>query len=372
MKVTIQITTVFFLVITAGPLSGKEKGFPHAARMTKTDPSLSNSIPPELKDIEFTTEPITVVSDDYQMGDWQETPSKIIYHDGWYHMWIIDIPQRGAKVPKGKTVTTYLKSRDGKVWLDRGRLPAGKKGSFDDADWGRLAPDVVKYNDKFYLFYEPMTTNIKKYRQCRCGIAALVADKPEGPWTYAAEELLLTPSIDDPEAWDHLFVTNPRIERLNGKWFMYYKARKRNGQPTQNGIAVADNLLGPYTKYKGNPIATGHSAFLLKYKHGLIYFLQNEKSRQRSEPEQMFWTENGTTFARIGEFGKDQHGTLFQWSAFFDPNNPLYGGDPSRPEPEAYWGVTSSWRSRIGYGSLNNDIIGLRLRIAASRQTQGE
>ena len=86
------------------------------------------------------------------------------------------------------------------------------------------------------------------------------------------------------------------MEYLHGKWFMYYKARKFHvgdtpaGYLTENGVAVSDHLLGPYTKYEGNPLMTGHSAFLLKYRHGLIYF--------NTAPEQICWTEDGFTFRR--------------------------------------------------------------------------
>ena len=61
-------------------------------------------------------------------------------HDGFYHMWIIDIPLGGRSRPAGASTTRYLKSRDGVQWLDQGFVPAGPAGSHDDRD--RLAPDV--------------------------------------------------------------------------------------------------------------------------------------------------------------------------------------------------------------------------------------
>ncbi len=316
-------------------------------------PEVARRMPPELKEIQLEPGCIEIISDDYNMGDWQESPSKIIYHDGWYHMWIIDIPQQGRKAPKGKSVTSHLKSEDGKVWYDQGRLPLGEKGSIDDAQ--RLAPDVVKHKGKFYLFYEPMTTNTEKYRQRRCGIAALVADQPEGPWTYAHEGLLLTPDIDDPDAWDHLFVANPRIEHFNGKWYMYYKALKKKGERTRNGVAVSDNLLGPYKKYEGNPLMIGHSANLVKYKGGLIYMNYHGHA--------FYWTQDGFHFVKIKDFGKDKERfKRMNWSTFFIPENPLYGGDPSRPAPEKLWGVSSRWAPKR-FGKHNNDIIGAKLVI---------
>ena len=323
-----------------------------APLLSRAAPDVYENMPPELKGIQLQPSQIEIMSDDYNLGDWQESPSKIIYHEGWYHMWIIDIPQ-GGRNEAGKSTITYMKSLDGLLWLDQDKLPLGEKGSIDDAM--RLAPDVIKHEGRFYLFYEPMTTNIEKYRQRRCGIAALVADQPEGPWTYAVEELLLSPSIDNPEAWDHLFVANPRIEFLNGKWFMYYKAKSLDSNKTKNGVATADKLLGPYTKYDGNPLMGGHSANLIKYKHGLIYMNYHKHA--------FYWTEDGFRFVEIRKFGKGTGmAEEMNWSTFYLPNNPLYGGDSSLPDATRLWGVSSRWADREqGYYIRNNDIIGASL-----------
>ena len=56
---------------------------------------------------------------------------------------------------------------------------------------------------------------------------------------------------------------------LNGTWFMYYKGI-RHGVPTENGVATADNLTGPYRKYEGNPLMKGHGHFCWRYKRWLI------------------------------------------------------------------------------------------------------
>jgi len=328
-----------------------------APLLSEADHEVYENMPAELKNILLESAHIEIMSDDYNMGDWQESPSKIIYHEGMYHMWIIDIPQGGRKSAQGESVTTYMNSKDGKLWYDRGKLPLGKKGAIDDAS--RLAPDVIKHEGKFYLFYEPMTTNLEKYRQRRCGIAALVADKPEGPWTYAHEGLLLTPEIDDPEAWDQLFVANPRIEFLNGKWFMYYKARNSKTSKTKNGVATAHNLLGPYTKYEGNPLVGGHSANLVRYKNGLIYINYHKHA--------FYWTEDGFKFVKIKDFGKGTGmAEDMNWSTFWLPNNPLYGGDPSKTDATVLWGVSSRWvdkKEGFGVEIHNNDIIGAKLRL---------
>lgn len=347
---------------------------------SKADPSLSASVPPELRQMEILTSPLMIISDEYHLGDWQESPSKIIYHDGWYHAWIIDIPLATRKATmqgnparpnEGKTSTRYLKSKDLVTWLDQGRIVLGEKGSFDDKD--RQAPDVVLHDGKFYMFYEAHTKSLEKYRAGseagRCGITCLVADRPEGPWRYAKDDMLLVPELDDPTAFDHCVVTNPQIEFFKGRWFMYYKAlkyflddkNKPDGYATENAVAVADDILGPYRKYKGNPISRGHSAFVLKYKHGMIYF--------NAAPNRVFWTEDGFTFVDIGQYGLDKNGIKYNWSNFFVPNNPLYGGDVSLPDASEFHGISSSWRKEFGYHKFNNDIVGITLSLKSGRKT---
>ena len=325
------------------------------------DPSVERSVPVEVRNVELLSRPIEIISDDYNLGDWQETPSKIIHHNGFYHMWIIDIPLGGRTRPAGTSTTRYLKSRDGVQWLDRGFVPTGADGSHDDRD--RLAPDVVLYQGKFYLFYESNTNNTERWGQGRCGIGCIVADDPAGPWRPASDELLLRPSVDDEEAFDRAVVTNPRMEYLHGKWFMYYKARRfhvgetPDGYQTENAVAVSDRILGPYTKYEGNPLMTGHSAFLLKYKNGLIYF--------STAPEKICWTEDGFRFVAVKDYGGEHDtGAFMRWSAFHVPNHPLYGGDASLPDAAEVWGVSSMWRKRFGYHRFNNDIIGVTCRLS--------
>ena len=67
--------------------------------VSRAGPGVDRSVPPEVREIELLNRPIEIISDDYNLGDWQETPSKIIRHDGFYHMWIIDIPWAGDRGP---------------------------------------------------------------------------------------------------------------------------------------------------------------------------------------------------------------------------------------------------------------------------------
>ena len=67
---------------------------------SRADPSVERSVPPEVGNIELLGRPLEIISDDYNLGDWQETPSKIIRHNGFYHVWIIDTPLGGRNAAR--------------------------------------------------------------------------------------------------------------------------------------------------------------------------------------------------------------------------------------------------------------------------------
>ena len=234
-------------------------------------------IPSELGNFRKTRSPLNLTNAEsfgFDPTAWQSDPSRIIYHKGKYHCWLIDgyiHPPRGPLYDKylqdGKSWILYMNSEDSYNWTAVHRLPLGPKGSaYDEAI---EQANVLYHKGRFYLFSEGFTSNIEKYGQQRAGIICLVADSPEGPWKQVGD-LLLKGEMDDGRSWDSMFVVNPRHVYLNGKWFMYYKARRGTGGGTENGLAIADSLTGPYTKYEGNPILWGHGHFCWRYKHGML------------------------------------------------------------------------------------------------------
>ena len=67
-------------------MSGMSSNQDHVRQNTglfsRAGPAVERSVPPEVRDIELLSRPLEIISDDYNLGDWQETPSKIIRHDG--------------------------------------------------------------------------------------------------------------------------------------------------------------------------------------------------------------------------------------------------------------------------------------------------
>ena len=68
---------------------------------SRADPSVERSVPPEVRNIELLSRPIEIISDDYNLGDWQETPSKIIRHneDGVPARQVVHVLQ-GPEIPR--------------------------------------------------------------------------------------------------------------------------------------------------------------------------------------------------------------------------------------------------------------------------------
>ncbi|MCP5116109.1 MAG: hypothetical protein GY953_35225, partial [bacterium] len=244
------------------------------------------TIPAELKNFSKKTSPLRLVNATeigFKPEKWQGDTSRVIYHNGKYHCWMID--QSNGRSPgisndpskdwsaygepvKDHSTALYMTSEDTHTWTAAGYVPLGRPGMYDDAD--RLQVNVFHHQGKFYMFYEACTSNIEKYGQRRAGIACLVADEPAGPWEYVSDDLILKASNDGGESFDSWIVTNPRHVHLNGKWYMYYKGLRGVGIPTQNGVAIADSVTGPYVKYEGNPILKGHGHFCWRYKHGIL------------------------------------------------------------------------------------------------------
>ena len=205
----------------------------------------------------------------YDIKKWQSDPSRIIYHEGKYHVWMIDgyliypeIERRGRPA-NGLSWIRYLTSEDGKTWQAVGFVPLGPKGSAYDLAIEQA--NVIMHEGRFYLFSEGLTTNREKYKSMHAGIICLTADAPEGPWKQVGD-LMLSPA-NDGRSFDSMAVVNPCHVFFQGKWFMYYKGdRGKAGVPTRNGVAIADALTGPYKKYENNPLLFGHGHFAWRYK----------------------------------------------------------------------------------------------------------
>ena len=254
---------------------------------------------------------------------WQSDPSRIIYYEGRYHCWMIC--GYGNFKDDGNSWILHISSADTYEWTADDFVPLGPEGSCYDIAIEQA--NVLNYEDKFYLFSEGLTSNIGKYGQRRAGIFCLVADSPGGPWRQE-EDLLLKPEKDDGKSWDNFEFSNPRHVFMNGRWLMYHKGTRQLGESTKNGVAIAESLTGPYSKYEGNPLLDGHGQFCWRYKHGMIMV-------PNTFPGTILWSEDGLHFTPLP---LEDNKNLFLFGSLYLPNDPLCGQPVTTKHVRKYWG----------------------------------
>ncbi|WP_324677466.1 glycoside hydrolase family protein [Hymenobacter sp. GOD-10R] len=119
-------------------------------------------------------------------------------------------------------------------------------------------PHIQFVDGKYCLFF--MGNSNGKTDTKRIGLAT--ADSLNGPWKRPDQPLLLP---GETGAWDDHCTTNPAFVKLpNGQYWLYYKSWNtadyvNSKDPVirgnrKYGLAIADQLEGPYVKYAGNPV----------------------------------------------------------------------------------------------------------------------
>ena len=295
---------------------------------------------PEIKLISKKEEEITytgLLKDAVNDRVWKESPSRIIYHNGKYHAWFMHL-----NVTKGRNEmgfdpkNFYVTSTDGYNWEVMCEMQNGEKGSFDDL-W-REGLQVVKYDNKFWMFYAGNTSDNSLVAKGKSvsGIGLLVADKPDGPWKRAVDKPLFARS-SNPNDWDYDQVNNPYPVYFNNKWYIYYKGSNvsLNGTGrTWQGVAVSDNITGPYTKYEGNPICDGHGSFAWNFRGGVTMLPFGYDLTEG----RIHWSPDGLHFHNVdAPLDREIKSPIF--SSFYLPNDPLSGTVVTDKEPDEIWGL---------------------------------
>ncbi|MFC2112668.1 hypothetical protein ACFLTA_05310 [Bacteroidota bacterium] len=267
---------------------------------------------------------------------WQESPSRIIYHEGKYHTWIMhiewyaDLYNADPAYDYSAFKNYHLTSGDGYHWNVEGEIPAGEPGSFDDSR--REGLQVVKWEGKFWMFYAGVSKKSSRYRSTFTGIGLLVANRPEGPWKRAAKGPVLK-MTSDPAAWDNDMLNNPYPVYFKGKWYIYYKSRNAEltGGQTLQGVAIADSITGPYVRYMNNPVCDGHGSFVWAYRGGITMLAFGTGGK-------IHWSPDGIHFINVDDpVSRGIDTPIF--SAFYLPHDPLSGDPVSDREPDEFWGL---------------------------------
>ena len=219
---------------------------------------------------------------DYHAGDGtisRRDPSKVILANGRYYVWYT---MRGTPTsPKGADASTdtvpssdwdladiyYATSKDGFTWEEQGvAVPRPEK---PNVGWRSVStPDILVWKGKYYLYYQGFMQASGK-RGDDCPVAVSYADSPDGPWT--AHNQVVIPNGGEGE-WDQYSIHDPYPLVHNGKIYLYYKS-DFDGDPDlvrMQGLAIADDPLGPFEKYPLNPVInSGHETTLFPFREGI-------------------------------------------------------------------------------------------------------
>jgi len=261
---------------------------------------LIKSIPPELKNAKKERVEITGLGQHESLE--RHDPSNIIRYDGKYYVWYTE-----HKLGSGWLNTPYIQyatSKDGYHWEIQGTaLSKGKPGDWDEK--GVLTSYVVPFEGRFYLFYTGLGPDFVDPERSKKGIGYAVAESPDGPWIKSKHPVLWPGD----NTWDELCCDDTNIIYRKGKWWLYYKGRKKGDEPHQTrvGVATSEELTGPYTKYP-SPLFRGHAFSAWVHRDGVAALngLQHDG--------RLLWSPDGLNFVEVGKFDNKSTG-------FYCPEN---------------------------------------------------
>ncbi len=206
-------------------------------------------------------------------------PSKVLFANGHYYVWYThrhtSVSPKGPKECSGTIPSTdwdladiwYATSKDGFTWKERGvAVPRPPK---PNVGWRSVTTtDILVWKGRYYLYYQGFMEASGK-RGDDCPVAVSYADSPDGPWTPYNNIVLPNGAEGD---WDRYSIHDPYPLVYKGKIYLYYKA-DFDGNPRlvrMQGLAIADNPLGPFRKHPLNPvIASGHETTLFPFREGI-------------------------------------------------------------------------------------------------------
>jgi hypothetical protein len=229
-------------------------------------------------------------------------PSKVIFANGKYYVWYTHrespTPPQGAKnsndtIPSADWDLAdiwYATSEDGFTWEEQGvAVPRPPK---PNVGWRSVTTtDILVWEGKYYLYYQGFM-EASGTRGDDCPVAVSYSNSPDGPWT--AHKEIVIPNGAEGE-WDQYSIHDPYPLVRDGKIYIYYKS-DFDGNPRlirMQGLAIADNPLGPFTKHPLNPVInSGHETTLFPFMEGVAALV----IRDGNEHYTIQYAEDGVNF----------------------------------------------------------------------------
>ncbi|RKF17951.1 glycosyl hydrolase [Alginatibacterium sediminis] len=255
----------------------------------------------------------------YKEGIIRRDPSAVIFHEERYHCWYtkgegetvgFDTDNIDDKVfPWDKTEVWHASSADGLEWQEHGpAIQAGAPGQYDDR--AVFTPEVLEHQGKFYLVYQTVKTPYTNRQFEQIGIAW--ADSPFGPW-HKSDQAILSPEKDgqwlgdidnrfyvtSKGSFDSHKVHDPCLMFFKDQFYLYYKGETMGegmnfgGREIKHGVAIANSILGPYTKSELNPISnSGHEVAIWHCNGGIASLITTDGPEKNT----IQWAADGLNF----------------------------------------------------------------------------
>lgn len=159
--------------------------------------------------------------------------------EGRFYLLYCGFPKEGYEAGPGQI--GLAESDDLVTWRKRGVVLKPEQ------EWeagGLFQPYLLRHRSTFYLFYNARAAEAPHAEQ-----TGLATSRDLKSWTKWPENPVLRTGPSG--AWDSLFASDPWIERIDGRWHLFYYGF--DGRHAQEGVATSTDLV-KWTKSPYNPI----------------------------------------------------------------------------------------------------------------------
>ncbi len=209
------------------------------------------------------------------------------------------------KFPWDYADIAFASSKDGINWKEEGiAVPRGKQGEYDERTV--CTPDILAHDGKYYLVYQAQPQN-EFYRNGAEFVAMAIAESPYGPFIKTNKKIVdrspdgewFGKEENNYNSKDFKGPTHdPMLMVYDNKFYLYFKGASGGhgqfcGKDTRWGVAISDNIDGPYEHSPYNPITnSGHETLLWHYKGGIACLI----NRDGPEKDTIQYAEDGVNF----------------------------------------------------------------------------
>jgi len=125
-------------------------------------------------------------------------------------------------------------------------------GDVSGYDAGGVKDPALLYEDGlFYCYYSAFNDIDEAREDVVWAVACSTATNPEGPWTKRGVQIPPSTQVED---WDYRKAGDPALFKENGVYHLYYEIAYPPMNRGAIGVAIASSPLGPWKKYESNPI----------------------------------------------------------------------------------------------------------------------